>query len=710
MSCINTIHQIILSSSPPITLAPSHTPIQSFTLSSSPLASPTAILKKFGGKPRDQAKVPVPNDDIWEIHDSCPEQDEIVLPTVKQRKVVEKKAVSKKSEPSVRKSAKPKSTTNSKAKSSTVLKEKGVNVDLLDGNKSEYFPAKRKRTAINNAELPTNKVATEIIRESPPRAHTPLQHIPQRRQWTPVKDTVKSPKEEDKDEHCAKSFSQRIEGLKFSREISVTSERATSAGVEGEGIQRLPTRKRTIEMLSIPRVPKVTKKSGAKEKSKKKTATSITGLATAQYRTGEKENTPTEPITRYFSIKKSSGVKRKPTATKAGKASKRSKPEEETVVLLSPNSARKAFQEQEFEFGTCSQLEQDVDGSDHIERPVDEAPPMYLPSGLLGKSGFVHKRRGCGLWDAAARDTDEGLGAMNGYNSTQLPAQVLGSRDEARTSTPEPTETVQLTACKSSINSKNVPTKSLENQNTVTIDLTDSPVPTKKTETSVNRPKETPTIPSTTIAPESSVVSEISMVGQTQSDVPLLEMPDFSGYPTTRLQAELNSFGFKKIGSRSAMVSTMEMCWKAQNKLKTPTTVPQALRSRSASAELTKKKRSESAKSSRISKSHHRPLLDTDTDGNSPCLSTQSIHRKISQAIREAANPNDASSGFFYRQILMYDPIVLEDLAAWLNTIGLANVGVDEEVHVAEVRAWCDINSICCLAKETQKGLERKRF
>ena len=58
----------------------------------------------------------------------------------------------------------------------------------------------------------------------------------------------------------------------------------------------------------------------------------------------------------------------------------------------------------------------------------------------------------------------------------------------------------------------------------------------------------------------------------------------------------------------------------------------------------------------------------------------------------------------------MYDPIVLEDLASWLNTVGLGKIGVDEEVGAMEVRAWCEEKGICCLWKENLKGGGRGRY
>jgi hypothetical protein len=89
-------------------------------------------------------------------------------------------------------------------------------------------------------------------------------------------------------------------------------------------------------------------------------------------------------------------------------------------------------------------------------------------------------------------------------------------------------------------------------------------------------------------------------------------------------------------------------------------------------------------------------------------LELQRLYVKISEAVETAGKSSGTDS--FYFKILMYDPVVLEDLTVWLNTVGLTSVGIDEEVTVCDTRSWCDRNGVCCLAKETQKGLERKRY
>lgn len=83
---------------------------------------------------------------------------------------------------------------------------------------------------------------------------------------------------------------------------------------------------------------------------------------------------------------------------------------------------------------------------------------------------------------------------------------------------------------------------------------------------------------------------------------------------------------------------------------------------------------------------------------------------KITQAISTYPPTHCMTNLTFYEKILLYDPIVLEDLAAWLNTEGLGRVGVDEEVSALVVKEWCESQSVCCLWRENLRGGERKRW
>ncbi|KAL1858682.1 5'-flap endonuclease [Paecilomyces lecythidis] len=79
------------------------------------------------------------------------------------------------------------------------------------------------------------------------------------------------------------------------------------------------------------------------------------------------------------------------------------------------------------------------------------------------------------------------------------------------------------------------------------------------------------------------------------------------------------------------------------------------------------------------------------------------LSTKLMEAIR-SQSPQPSVNGHpcptWHEKILMYDPIVLEDLATWLNTEGLNLVGEDREVSPSLVRKWCESHGICCCWKK----------
>lgn len=82
----------------------------------------------------------------------------------------------------------------------------------------------------------------------------------------------------------------------------------------------------------------------------------------------------------------------------------------------------------------------------------------------------------------------------------------------------------------------------------------------------------------------------------------------------------------------------------------------------------------------------------------------------ITKAITTAPRTDDPSHPSWHEKILLYDPIVLEDLAAWLNSGQLTRVKYDGEVNPVELKKWCESKSICCLWKVNLRGKERKRY
>jgi hypothetical protein len=123
------------------------------------------------------------------------------------------------------------------------------------------------------------------------------------------------------------------------------------------------------------------------------------------------------------------------------------------------------------------------------------------------------------------------------------------------------------------------------------------------------------------------------------------------------------------------------------------------------------------------------------TDANWPAIQT-SIFPQIAETIQAAPIGNDMTTPSWHEKILLYDPIVLEDLTAWLNQQGLrfeierlkqkpktkgrkkkdAPPEVDEweavkyELKAWMVQKWCEDNSICCLWKEGLRGGVKARY
>jgi hypothetical protein len=94
----------------------------------------------------------------------------------------------------------------------------------------------------------------------------------------------------------------------------------------------------------------------------------------------------------------------------------------------------------------------------------------------------------------------------------------------------------------------------------------------------------------------------------------------------------------------------------------------------------------------------------------SPASSQKALFTHITNAITSATPSRDPKHPSWYEKILLYDPIILEDLTVWLNTGALQKAGWDGEVEPKEVKKWCESKSICCLWKENLRGGARSRY
>ena len=89
------------------------------------------------------------------------------------------------------------------------------------------------------------------------------------------------------------------------------------------------------------------------------------------------------------------------------------------------------------------------------------------------------------------------------------------------------------------------------------------------------------------------------------------------------------------------------------------------------------------------------------------------LFAEITTAVKGAPPTGSIKNPSWHEKILLYDPIVLEDLTSWVNDQGLRVEGKDgalAEVSPWMVQAWCEMNSICCLWKEGLRGGVRVRY
>ena len=106
------------------------------------------------------------------------------------------------------------------------------------------------------------------------------------------------------------------------------------------------------------------------------------------------------------------------------------------------------------------------------------------------------------------------------------------------------------------------------------------------------------------------------------------------------------------------------------------------------------------------------PLGTTTNTANNAVKKKDRAHlfSQITKAVTTFPPSHDPKSLTWYEKMLMYDPIVLEDLTVWLNTEGLGKIGEDDEVCPDLVKEWCEGRSVCCLWRENLRGGARERW
>ncbi|KAL7620752.1 5'-flap endonuclease [Parahypoxylon ruwenzoriense] len=528
-------------------------------------------------------------------------------------------------------------------------------------------------------------------------------------------------------------------------------------------------KRKPIECISISNEADLRLRETAPSKSvntKKKTRT-ITELATAPYMLSiETELDFAGPATKesllsYFDtdgavtalVEHQSAVmsqkKGKAKESKAATKPKRKKKSGtvENPILLSPSSAMKQSSNQDFVFGTSSQL-------------VGEESPTTLRDLQLAiqVSNRIDSDPFCepdnqGLWHAGARDTDGDLIGVDGIDV------VDGSYTLPRPHESIHEEFVDIDdILKSSEMDESAPTL-IPPQNSHPLPPPHShPQPTTSTQplrTGGHGPPE-----------------PIPAVDSNNTQ------PDYDLLTDAQLSRQIASYGFKPVKKRQAMIALLDQCW--TNKNSGASIIQAKLISTTPAMELPKRKQpaaeepenppkrrgrprknpaTEASSTTKTSKSKGASptrsrgrtkkaaskaieIADSDLDESlssrasspdrifsspppvdlslsedadmsltlSPTDQQSDLFRYITKAVTSAPRSQDPTRPSWHEKMLLYDPIVLEDLAAWLNGGELSRVAYDGEVSPGDVKRWCESKSVICLWRQNLRGKERKRY
>ncbi|GKT98464.1 structure-specific endonuclease subunit slx4 [Fusarium langsethiae] len=577
-------------------------------------------------------------------------------------------------------------------------------------------------------------------------------------------------------------------------------------------------------------------KSPTKKPPKKKKPRTITELATAAYRVPSQpdpEPSNASLLDHFSIIKNDAGAasdaqpnnlkgKGKPRrkTTKAPKKKAPPKP-----VLLSPSAALAQVSNQDFVFGTSSQLAREESPSvlrdlqaalrqSNQNDDIDFVIPIH-------SDGIEPQQRRSKLWDAAARDAEGDLFDVEVINLTEdttIPpvegtnanpfGYHVGGDDSIITieshAPSDPNPSVELPE-----------TLVLPGERAMHAPEDDSPYFSGSdfsASTNINP-----------LRPEQNNVTDETLVTPTEEIEELPEIPpqpprpNYEGFTDIRLAKEIKQFGFKPIKRRSAMIALLDQCWQSKarvgqasfhttamspaarpkttkvTKTKTPPKAaksPKKSRGQSrrnsvsasepqepppsaqppetpkrrpgrpredspdSSPGITPPSKRKSASpskrtSSRRGKASQTSVIeipDSEDNGSDFASSPRSnleqtfpssapldisittddatesllavtqtdeevaLFEYITNAVKSAPGTTDPQKPSWNEKNLLYEPIIVEDLATWLNTGELSRVGHDGEVSANDVKKWCESKSVCCVARMSLRGKERKRF
>ncbi|CAF3447162.1 unnamed protein product [Fusarium graminearum] len=571
---------------------------------------------------------------------------------------------------------------------------------------------------------------------------------------------------------------------------------------------------------------------------KKKKPRTITELATAAYRVPSQSDpeASSASLLDHFSVANndtSTAADAQPTnlkgkgkqRRKTAKAPKKKAPPQ--PVLLSPSAALAQVANQDFVFGTSSQLAREE--SPTVLRDLQVALRQSNQNDdidftiTIQSDGIEPEQQRSKLWDAAARDAEGDLfdvEVINLIEDTTIPpvesananpfGYHVGGDDSIimiESHAPsEPNPRVELPE-----------TPALPGERAMSALEGDSPY-FSDSDFSVST-NVGPARPEQNYAADETLVSPAEEIERLPELPPQPPRPSYEDFTDIRLAKEIKKFGFKPIKRRSAMIALLDQCWQSKARTgqasfhataispaaaKTKTTKVTKTKITPKAAKSSKKAKGQSQRnsisasepqepppsaqppetpkrrpgrprkdslesspgitspskrksasppktkaSSRRGKTSQKSVIeipDSEDNGSDFASSPQSnlqqtspsstpfdisistngdietvlavtetdeevaLFEHIANAIKSAPRTTDPQNPSWNERILIYEPIILEDLAAWLNTGELSRVGYDGEVDSNDVKKWCDSKSVCCVPRTNHRGKERKRF
>ncbi|KAF3386527.1 Structure-specific endonuclease subunit slx4 [Penicillium rolfsii] len=297
--------------------------------------------------------------------------------------------------------------------------------------------------------------------------------------------------------------------------------------------------------------------SGRQARRKPKTQkrfTTLTARMTAQYTSNEIEEDPRgDDITQYITKPKSCGSKSKPNDR------------DPDLILLSPDAAFKALDQQDVVFGTCSQLERDDSPETlrEVQRTIHASETLaFVERGTgftssLGKtarsgstpSSMSRLTGGRNLWSVAGRDTAGSLIQTGSVEKVDL-------TDASHTSKPKD-------APKRHSNIGFSDDEWLDLDYGKPWSSRNKPLSSMKV---VEQPAE-PNPPTTAVlaSPVQDTQPTVIQNHHTAEASQPAPMPQYNGFTDVELSRQVASYGFKSVKGRKKMIDLLQKCWESRH-------------------------------------------------------------------------------------------------------------------------------------------------